>query len=196
MRRNAPSTNEVRIAAGLRRRDPDAVRALYAEYGPSALALVHDAIRDRAAAEDVFQQVLLEAWLRCRSYDPARASLRTWLATIARSRTIDHLRRRVPEPWDPATAAASAGGSDEQGAEILDRLMLDELLRRLPAAEAEVVRLRFHIGLSQSQIARLTELPLGTVKSRMTSALRHLRAMLEEEAALSVAQAQPHADAA
>jgi RNA polymerase sigma-70 factor, ECF subfamily len=193
MRRTAPSTNELRIAAGLRRRDPDAVRALYDEYGPGALALVHDAIRDRAAAEDVFQQVLLEAWLRCRSYDPTRASLRTWLATIARSRTIDHLRRRVPEPWDPATAAASAAGAEEHGAEILDRLMLDELLRRLPPAEAEVVRLRFHIGLSQSQISTLTGLPLGTVKSRMTSALRHLRSMLEEEARSTVHEAPRHA---
>jgi RNA polymerase sigma-70 factor (ECF subfamily) len=194
MRRTTPSTNELRIAAGLRRRDPEAVRALYAEYGPSALALVNDAIRDHAAAEDVFQQVLLEAWLRCRSYDPTRASLRTWLSTIARSRTIDHLRRRVPEPWDPATAADSLAGAHEQSADILDRLALDELLRRLPDTEAEVVRLRFHIGLSQRQIAQLTELPLGTVKSRMASALRHLRAMLEEEAALSAAQ--PHADAA
>jgi RNA polymerase sigma-70 factor (ECF subfamily) len=196
MRRTAPSTNELRIAAGLRRRDPEAVRALYAEYGPSALALVHDAIRDRGAAEDVFQQVLLEAWLRCRSYDPTRASLRTWLATIARSRTIDHLRRRVPEPWDPATAAASASGTDEQGSEILDRLMLDDLLRRLPAPEAEVVRLRFHVGLSQSQIATLTGLPLGTVKSRMTSALRHLRTMLEDEALSVAQQPPPQADAA
>jgi RNA polymerase sigma-70 factor, ECF subfamily len=193
MRRTAPSTNEIRIAAGLRRRDPDAVRALYTEYGPSALALVNDAIHDHAAAEDVYQQVLLEAWLRCRSYDPARASLRTWLSTIARSRAIDHLRRRVPEPWDPATAADRVAGVDEQAAEILDRLAFDELLRQLPSAEAEIVRLRFHIGLSQRQIARLTELPLGTVKSRMTSALRHLRELLEEEALVA---AQPHADAA
>jgi RNA polymerase sigma-70 factor (ECF subfamily) len=193
MRRTAPTTNEIRIAAGLRRRDPEAVRALYVEYGPSALALVNDAIHDHAAAEDVFQQVLLEAWLRCRSYDPARASLRTWLSTIARSRTIDHLRRRVPEPWDPAAAADRMTDAHEQSAEILDRLAFDELLRRLPSAEAEIVRLRFHIGLSQRQIARLTELPLGTVKSRTTSALRHLREILEDEA---FAATQPQADAA
>src|SRR5215217_6997217 len=114
MRRSAPSSSELRIAAGLRRRDPDAVRALYAEYGPGALALLHDAIRgDRGAVEDVYQQVLLEAWQRGRSFDPARASLRTWLATIARSRAIDHLRRRVPEPYDPSVA--SAGGRELGG---------------------------------------------------------------------------------
>ncbi len=185
MRRSAPSSTELRIAAGLRRRDPDAVRALYAEYGPGALALLHDAIHDRGAAEDVYQQVLLEAWLRGRSYDPARASLRTWLATIARSRAIDHLRRRIPEPHDP-TVLPPAYASDRRGAvepvaQLVDRVTLEQLLERLAPEEAEVVRLRWQMGLSQSQIAAHIGVPLGTVKSRTASALRRLRAMLEEE---------------
>ena len=147
MRRSAPSTTELRIAAGLRRRDPDAVRALYAEYGPGALALLHDAIRDRGAVEDVYQQVLLEAWQRGRSFDPARASLRTWLATIARSRAIDHLRRRVPEPYDPSGTYADGrelgGASSEPVAQLVDRVTLEQLLERLTPEESEVVRLRW-----------------------------------------------------
>jgi RNA polymerase sigma-70 factor, ECF subfamily len=181
MRRTAPSPNELRIAAGLRRRDPEAVRALCTEYGPSAFALVRDAIGDRSAAEDVFQQVLLEAWERSPTYDPRRASLRTWLSTIARSRAIDHLRRRIPEPRDPAVAVAGAA-LNEPAADVVDRMAFDGLLERLSREESEVVRLRFHVGLSQRQIARLTGIPLGTVKSRTASALRHLRAMLVEEA--------------
>jgi RNA polymerase sigma-70 factor (ECF subfamily) len=185
MRRSAPSTTELRIAAGLRRRDPDAVRALYAEYGPGALALLHDAIRDRSAVEDVYQQVLLEAWLRGRSFDPARASLRTWLATIARSRAIDHLRRRVPEPHDPLipyTGRRELGGDAwEPVAQLVDRVTLEQLLTRLTPEEAQVVRLRWQLGLSQRQIAAHLDVPLGTVKSRTANALRRLRAMLEEE---------------
>jgi RNA polymerase sigma-70 factor (ECF subfamily) len=182
MRRSAPSSTELRIAAGLRRRDPDAVRALYAEYGPGAFALLHDTIRDRGAAEDVYQQVLLEAWQRGRSFDPARASLRTWLATIARSRAIDHLRHRVPEPRDPS---AYAGGREPDGAcepvaQLVDRVTLEQLLERLTPEEAEVIRLRWHFDLSQRQISAHAGVPLGTVKSRTASALRHLRAMLEE----------------
>ena len=188
MRRSAPSPTELRIAAGLRRRDPDAVRALYAEYGPGALALLHDAIRDRGAVEDVYQQVLLEAWLRGRSFDPARASLRTWLATIARSRAIDHLRRRVPEPHDPTGPIHCAALRDhahvsEPVTQLVDRVTLDQLMERLSPEEAEVVRLRWKMGLSQPQIARHVGVPLGTVKSRMASALRRLRGMLEEERA-------------
>lgn len=183
MRRSAPSSTELRIAAGLRRRDPDAVRALYAEYGPGALALLHDAIRDRSAVEDVYQQVLLEAWQRGRSFDPARASLRTWLATIARSRAIDHLRRRVPEPHDPSHAHAGRepSGAWEPVAQLVDRMMLEQVLERIPSEEAEVVRLRWQLGLSQRQISAHTGAPLGTVKSRTASALRRLREMLEEE---------------
>ena len=187
MRRSAPSTTELRIAAGLRRRDPDAVRALYAEYGPGALALLHDAIRDRSAVEDVYQQVLLEAWERGRSFDPARASLRTWLATIARSRAIDHLRRRVPEPHDPTLPYASARerdhGACEPVTQLVDRVTLEQLMERLTPEEAEVVRLRWQVGLSQRQISSHTGVPLGTVKSRTASALRRLRTMLEEERA-------------
>jgi RNA polymerase sigma-70 factor (ECF subfamily) len=183
MRRSAPSTTELRIAAGLRRRDPDAVRALYAEYGPGALALLHDAIRDRGAVEDVYQQVLLEAWERGCSFDPARASLRTWLATIARSRAIDHLRRRIPEPHDPMLAYTSVRDqpANEPVAQLVDRVTLEQLTRRLTPDEAEVVRLRWQLGLSQRQIATHTGVPLGTVKSRTASALRRLREMLEEE---------------
>jgi RNA polymerase sigma-70 factor, ECF subfamily len=180
MRRTIPSPTELRIAAGLRRRDPEAVRALYAEYGPSALALLNDAIGDRSAAEDVFQQVLLEAWQRSPSYDPTRASLRTWLATIARSRAIDHLRRRIPEPRDPASGQARAS-LHEPASDVVDRMAFDGRLERLSSEEADVVRLRFHIGMSQRQIARHTGIPLGTVKSRTASALRHLRAILDEE---------------
>ena len=191
MRRSTPSSTELRIAAGLRRRDPDAVRALYAEYGPGALALLHDTIHDRGAAEDVYQQVLLEAWLRGRSYDPARASLRTWLATIARSRAIDHLRRRIPEPHDPTSPVAVAAyasdrlGTAEPVAQLVDRVTLEQLLEQLTPVEAEVVRLRWQLGLSQRQIAAHVGVPLGTVKSRTASALRRLRVMLEEERAPS-----------
>jgi RNA polymerase sigma-70 factor (ECF subfamily) len=180
MRRSTPSPSELRIAAGLRRRDPDAVRALYCEYGPATLASLYEAIGDRSAAEDVFQQVLLEAWQRCLTYDPARASVRTWLATIAKSRAIDHLRRRIPEPCDPTLDVVDRASDREPLTDVVDRVVVEDLLGRLSPAEAEVVRMHFHLGFSQRQIVARTGIPLGTVKSRIASALRRLRTMLED----------------
>jgi len=180
MRRTIPSHTELSIAAGLRRRDPEAVRSLCTEYGPSARAQLRATIEDRGAVEDVFQQVLLDVWQRSSTFDPARASLRSWLGTIIRSRAIDHLRRRTPEPLDPALVRTPAGESPGDPAE---RVALNELLGRLPSEESTVIWLRFHMGLSQRQIAERTGAPLGTVKSRTASALQRLRAMMEEERA-------------
>jgi len=179
MRRTAPSPAERRIVDGLHRRDPDAVRTLYAEYGPSTLALLRNTLHDRSAAEDVYQQVLIEVWERSPSYDPARSSLHTWLGTIARSRAIDHMRRRVPEPRDPALPDHFE--RSEPGIDPVERMAVADLLRRLPPEESAVVWLHYHFGLSQSQIAAHTGAPLGTVKSRTASALRRLRAMILEE---------------
>jgi RNA polymerase sigma-70 factor (ECF subfamily) len=157
------------------------MRALCTEYGPAALALLRDTIGDRCAVEDVFQQVMLEAWLRCPSYDPARASLRTWLGTIARSRAIDHLRRRVPEPYDPTDPRHDWVGDSESIAALVDRVTIEAMLRQLPPVEADVVRLQYHLGFSQRQVVAQTGVPLGTVKSRTANALRRMRTMLDEE---------------
>jgi RNA polymerase sigma-70 factor, ECF subfamily len=68
---------------------------------------------DRGAAEDVHQQVFLEVWQRAPGYDPYRASIFTWIMAIARSRAVDELRRRVPEPRDPGEQSALGLAEDD-----------------------------------------------------------------------------------
>jgi RNA polymerase sigma-70 factor (ECF subfamily) len=125
---------ERRLAKRLARRDPDALRELYDLHGRATFNFLVRVLGDRAAAEDVQQQVFFEAWERGERYDPERAGLLTWLLTVARSRAIDHLRRR------------------------------------------------FYLDQSQTEIAAATGVPLGTVKTRMSSGLRRLRSALEEQA--------------
>ncbi len=121
-------------------------------------------------------------WRRAEEYDPERGSLMTWIMTITRSRAIDQLRRRVPEPADHDTvlaeldAAAPAPAADA----LIEHWDMIELLRRLPREEADVLRRRFYAGASQSQIAAETGIPLGTVKMRMVSGLKRLRTLMEE----------------
>jgi RNA polymerase sigma-70 factor, ECF subfamily len=180
----AASRAERRLAARLRRGDPAALDAVYAEHGAITFGYLLGALGDRAAAEDVQQEVFLDVWRRAATFDPARGGLATWIMTIARSRLVDHLRRRVPEPTDPAGAAALAerSGEPEDETEALhERWLVAGLLRRLPPEEARLLRLRFYEGLSQREIAERTDIPLGTVKMRMVQALERLRTALELE---------------
>ncbi len=173
---------ERRLAKRLARRDPEALRELYERHGRATFGFLVRLLGDRATAEDVQQQVFLEAWQRGERYDPARGGLRSWLLAIARSRAIDQLRRRVPEPRDPASTVALADRADEARAdELLEHWLVVGALDDIPATEAELLRRRFYLGQSQSEIAEATGVPLGTVKSRMVSGLRRMRDALEDE---------------
>ena len=169
-----------RIGDGLRRGDPQALEAVRDRCGTTVFSYLRHVLRDRAAAEDVFQQVFTEVWRRGASYDAQRGSLATWVLTIARSRAIDELRRRRPEPLDPDTMPETAVPAPQD--EVIDRWRVAHLLTRLPVEERELLRLRFYLDLSQTEIAAQLGVPLGTVKSRMVRGLERLRAMLDEEA--------------
>ena len=174
-----------RFARALQRRDSHALGEVHAEYGPTVLGYLVNLLGDRGAAEDVHQQVFLEVWQRAPSYDPGRGSILTWIMTITRSRAVDELRRRVPEPRDPmaSPALALAEDSDPERSPdaLLERWRVAHLLSRLRAEEADLLRMRFFDGLSQSEIAERTGIPIGTVKMRMVTALERLRDLVEEE---------------
>ncbi len=173
---------ERRIARGLRRGDPAGIDAAYSAYGDTVLAYLVSTLGDRAAAEDVRQQVFLELWQRREQYEPARAGLFTWVMTIARSRGVDYLRKRIPRPHDPAVALQLAESPDRETGELddlVERWRIAQLLRRIPAQEAALLRMRFYEELTQPEIAERTGIPLGTVKMRMVQALERLREMID-----------------
>jgi RNA polymerase sigma-70 factor, ECF subfamily len=173
-----------RLARRLRRKDADALREAYDRYGRTTFGFLVHVLGDRGAAEDIQQQVFLEVWQRADRYDAKRGSLLTWIMTIARSRAIDQLRRRVPEPRDPAGTVAvleAASGADAAHVDIVvEQWYVAHLLAALPPEEAGLLRLRFYGGRSQTEIAAETGLPLSTVKSRMARGMNRLRLLTEE----------------
>ena len=175
------------VAKALQRRDRAVLEGIYNDYAPTVLGYLINTLGDRGAAEDVHQQVFLEVWQRASSYDPQRASILTWIMTIARSRAIDELRRRVPEPQDPGEHTRLGLTEDDDPERspdaLVERWRVAHLLSRLRAEESELLRMRFYEGLSQAEIAERTEIPLGTVKMRMVGALRRLRDLIQEEEA-------------
>jgi RNA polymerase sigma-70 factor, ECF subfamily len=172
-----------RLAEGLRRGDPDALTEIHRTYGQAVLGYLRGALRDPASAEDVHQEVFLEVWRRGPTFDSARGSLGGWIMLIARSRAIDYLRRRVPEPVDPAAPGAAALHEEDLESSpdtLVERWRMAVLVARLPDEEARMLRMRFHEGFSQAEIAERTGIPLGTVKTYMVRGLRRLRDMIED----------------
>lgn len=171
------------LTAGLRRGDPETLAEIHRQYGGVVLGYLRRALRDPGAAEDVHQEVFLEVWRRGSAFDPERASLGAWIMMIARSRAIDHLRKRVPEPQDPQGPEGAAMREDDDPSRspdaLVERWRLAVLLARLPEVEARILRMRFHEGFSQSEIAERTGIPLGTVKTHMVRGLGRLRDMME-----------------
>jgi RNA polymerase sigma-70 factor (ECF subfamily) len=175
-----PSRAERRLAGALRRGDARALESVHAQYGATVFGYLLHTLRDRAAAEDVFQQVMTEVWRRGAQYDPARASMVTWILTIARSRAIDELRRRRPEPHDPGTLPEAA--VDPPQDDVAERWRVSHLLSQLPVEERRLLELRFYGELSQSEIAERTGVAMGTVKTRMVRGLERLRGLMDAEA--------------
>jgi RNA polymerase sigma-70 factor (ECF subfamily) len=182
-RSRSVGANTRRLAKRLRKRDDDALREVYDTYGGVVFGFLLQMLDDRPAAEDVQQQVFLEVWQRAADYEPRRAGLLTWILMIARSRAIDQLRRRIPEPRDPAGGVAllDAAADGDHVDELIEHWRMAQMLRRLPNEEAELLRRRFYDDRSQSEIAAELGIPLGTVKSRMVNGLHRLRAELEGE---------------
>ncbi len=161
--------------------DPEAVRAVYREYGGLVYAVAYKALADRGLAEEATQQTFVHAWRAASSYDPRR-DLAPWLATIARRAAIDiHRReaRRHHESLDATDATdpslVSLPPSIEQSYDIWE---VRQALNQLPEEDATLVRLQHLDGFTHVEIAERLGIPLGTVKSRSFRAHRRLAGLL------------------
>jgi RNA polymerase sigma-70 factor (ECF subfamily) len=177
-----PALDDCMIAVA-RGRDRAAFARLFGHFAPRLKGYFMRQGADRAAAEELAQEVMLTVWRRAETYDPAQAAVSTWIFTIARNKRIDRLRReRRPEidPSDPALVPDPPARIDDafETAEAGDRLR--RVLGTLPQEQAELLRLSFFEDKSHAVIAAQLRLPLGTVKSKIRAALLRLRMVLQE----------------
>jgi RNA polymerase sigma-70 factor, ECF subfamily len=174
----------VRRMAG---RQAEAVAELHDRYAGMLLALGIRVLGNPSDAEEVVQEAFLQAWNQAANYDPSRSSVSTWLVLLARSRAIDRLRsRRVGEravvaahAENPATHTSPTGAQDVFFRERRERVGRE--LQGLPAEQRQVLELAFYEGLTQSEIAAKTGIPLGTVKTRTLLAMKKLRQALRDD---------------
>jgi RNA polymerase sigma-70 factor (ECF subfamily) len=158
------------------------MRALYREYGSELYGFAVSALRDRGLAEELVQEVFTRVWRNAASFDSGRASFRTWLYGIARNAIIDQTRRAAVRPALAAheVDADAQGRVDGELEHALLRWQVAAALERLTPEHRQVIRLAHFQGLTLREIAEHTGIPLGTVKSRTSYALRGLRLAFEE----------------
>lgn len=180
----AQAERDERLISAVAEGDREALGELYDRFAPAMLAVALRMLSSSREAEDVVQDVFLEAWQRAAHYDRARGTVRTWLMLRLRSRTLDRLRssRRTRgisfEELAGSTRLPAAEASTEATLAALDSDVLRTALSELPADQRRVLELGYFSGQSCAEIAAVLSVPIGTVKSRMSRAIAHLRARL------------------
>lgn len=159
----------------VRRGDEYAMASLYDRYSKVVYSVALRVLRDPASAEDVLQEIFMQIWRHPESFVASRGSLGGWLAVVSRNRSIDALRRRRPtESVDEIALASNYNLADEAERDgMMEKAR--GVIHDLPPEQRKTLEMAFFDGLTHSEIAEVTGDPLGTVKTRIRSALMTLR---------------------
>lgn len=162
-------------------RDEGALAALYDRYAGLVYSVVKRVLRDAGAAEEILQDIFYQLWRNAANFDSSRGSLPGWLLVAARNRAIDRLRRhdrRLTEkiektPFITSLPLETAASRNELMSKV------KAALSGLPQMQREAMEMAYFEGLTQSEIAQRTGEPLGTVKTRLRTALQALKRVLK-----------------
>src|SRR3954453_22833190 len=168
-------------------KDPEAFEVLHARHGAVASSLAYRTVGEKAAAEDVTQEAFISIWKSGARFDRARGSVRSWMLSIVRNRAIDALRSRAGKApklsFDDDAILEQRPSGELTEDEAMRRETAIELrgaLGELPGEQSKVIELAYFGGFSQSEIARMLGVPLGTVKGRTRLGLEKIRGELAE----------------
>jgi len=173
--------SDASLLAGLGSGDKRAAAAFVRRYQRRVFGLALSILRDRGAAEEAAQETFVRAWRHASTFDPRRGSVPGWLLTIARNVSINMLPSRRVDPVDPELLAESPPDGDEApGTEdrFVDSEGIREAVARLPEDQRRALVLAAFYGYTAKEVGELDGVPLGTVKTRIRSAMSKLRAEL------------------
>lgn len=181
--------SDVELVRRLRDADGAALSQLYQRFGRPCYSLARRICADEGLAEDVVQEVFLTLWRDPSRFDPARGGFATWLLTLIHHKAVDAVRREstirrrmvaapeAGEDWSPTPVP----GADQAAMARVAAGQVRAALHRLPVEQRQVLALAYFGGHTQREIAVLTGVPLGTVKSRMFTAVQRLRSLLADQ---------------
>jgi RNA polymerase sigma-70 factor (ECF subfamily) len=175
-------SDQIELMSRVAQYDQAAFQRLYDQYGTPIYSLAFRILQNTTLAEEVTQDTLLKVWNQKTQWNPDKGELKSWLLTITHFTAIDRLRqeRRQPalhpdalEDMEHASSMSKHAAFNHLGWQ--DEAALRLLIKQLPPEQAQLIQLAFFGGMSHGDIAEETGLPLGTVKTRLRSALQQLR---------------------
>ena len=168
-------------------KDPEAFEVFYDRHGGVAFSLAYRILGDRTAAEDCIQEAFISIWRSGARFDRTRGSVRSWTLSIVRNRAIDALRSKAGKApkltFDDDAILESRPAEELTDDEAMRHETATEVrgaLSQLPGEQSKVIQLAYFGGFSQSEIAGMLNVPLGTVKGRMRLGLEKIRGELAE----------------
>ena len=179
---NVDVTDE-ELMRGVQQQDPEALASLYDRYSGVLKALIMRIIHNEAEADDLLQEIFMELWNHAQNYSADKGKPLGWMVTLTRRRSIDRLRKRQsyaraeerlqheteqqPDAWVHNSVDSDLEMSDM-------RQMLSKIISSLPPAQQQAIELAFFKGMSQREIAAHTNIPLGTIKTRLELGLKKI----------------------
>jgi RNA polymerase sigma-70 factor (ECF subfamily) len=169
------------------RKDAEAFEVFYDRHGGAAYSLAYRILGERGAAEDCIQEAFISIWRSGGRFDPTRGSVRSWTLSIVRNRAIDALRSKAGKApkltFDDEEILESRPSGELTEEEAMRHETATEVrgaLSQLPDEQSKAIQLAYFGGFSQSEIASMLNVPLGTVKGRMRLGLEKIRGQLAE----------------
>jgi RNA polymerase sigma-70 factor, ECF subfamily len=169
------------------RKDAEAFEVFYDRHGGAAYSLAYRILGERGAAEDCIQEAFISIWRSGGKFDATRGSVRSWTLSIVRNRAIDVLRSKANKApkmtFDDDEILESRPSEELTEEEAMRHETATEVrgaLSQLPDEQSKVIQLAYFGGFSQSEIAGMLNVPLGTVKGRMRLGLEKIRGELAE----------------
>lgn len=179
-----PDQKENELLQCLQSNDQRQFSKLYDSYSRALFGLINKWIGDAEIAENLLQDVFVKIWRNSEKYDVSKGRLFTWMYNIARNVCIDHLRSKAHKQnkasvlSDDVPVLLPLGNNNNF---LPDTIDLRKLVNRLKQEEKEVIEMMYFKGYTQSEIAEVMNMPLGTVKTRMSRAIRNLRYFFKKD---------------
>jgi RNA polymerase sigma-70 factor (ECF subfamily) len=168
-----PTDTDEALVARTAQGDMDAYSELYKRYHSIVRAYARRRTGDMDRADELTQEIFLDAWRSAERYDPTVAPVAAWLRTITARRAVDWTRRAAVRP-PLAQHEGREIVEDSMDDALVDRIDFTDALKELPEAQRETLTLAFYGDLTYPEIAERTNTPLGTVKSRALLGMRRL----------------------